>query len=91
MCRVSLRPPTLSGYSHLCYKDDDLKGKLVNDRARNGIPSCLSGLSKWNLLSMAMTKPYTQDSLKNDHSALLKGPVSESGQLAQFYLPALSL
>ena len=40
---------------------------------------------------LAMTKPYTQDSLKNDHSALLKGPVSESGQLAQFYLPALSL
>ena len=40
---------------------------------------------------LAMTKPYTQDSLKNDHGALLKGPVSESGQLAQFYLPALSL
>ena len=50
-------PRCLSGYSHLCYKDDDVKGyreevKLVSDRARNPILSCLSGLSYWNLLSV---------------------------------------
>ena len=59
LCVVCLcdLPRCLSGYSHLCYKDDDVKGyreevKLVSDRARNPILSCLSGLSYWNLLSV---------------------------------------
>lgn len=44
----------LSRYNHLYFKDDEMEGyrnevKLVSDRARNQILSCLPGLSRWNL------------------------------------------
>ena len=64
----------LSRYNHLYFKDDEMEGyrnevKLVSDRARNQILSCLPGLSQWNLadysrvwLSIGCDQPLYSDS-----------------------------